>query len=407
VATMENDRSYREVLQGIFSEHPEALGDLVTLFLNRMLKAEQTEYLGAAPYERTDERTDYRSGSRPRMIKTRLGTLTLMVPQTRGGFVTSALERYQRSERALLSGIGEMALKGVSTRKVQDVTEAFFGFPVSAQTVSGLYKDLDDELKEWRSRGLEDAYPYLIIDARYQKVRIGHKVVSQGVLIVTGIDESGVRRTLDLMLADSESEVSWRELFNRLKKRGLHGVTLVVSDDHQGLVEAVRRCFQGASWQRCQAHFMRNAMKKVSPKERRALADALKDVFGSPDIDEAVRRADELAQEIRARKPKVADWIEGGIGDCLTVFSFPKGHRTRLRTTNMVERLNKEIKRRASVIEIFPSEQSAERIIGALLIDQDEKWQVGRTYLNMDELKEWEKKQSSEQAEELEFAETS
>ena len=407
MAVTQKDKSYSEVLQGIFSEHPEALGDLVTLFLNRMLKAEQAEHLGAAPYERSEERTDYRSGFRPRLLKTRLGTLTLMVPQTRGGFATSALERYQRSERALLTGIGEMALKGVSTRKVQDVTEAFFGFPVSAQMVSGLYKNLDEELRVWRSRELEEAYPYLIIDARYQKVRIGHKVVSQGVLIVTGVDESGVRRTLDLMLADSESEVSWRELFNRLKKRGLHGVTLVVSDDHQGLVAAVGRCFQGASWQRCQVHFMRNAMKKVSPKERKALADALKDVFSSPDIGEAVRRADELAQEIRARKPKVADWIEGGIGDCLTVFSFPKGHRTRLRTTNMVERLNKEIKRRASVIEIFPSEQSAERIIGALLIDQDEKWQVGKTYLNMDELKEWNKTQSKEKTEDLEFAEAS
>ena len=407
MAVIEKDKSYSAGLQGIFSQHPEALRDLVTVFLNQMLRAEQAEYLGAAPYERTDERTDYRSGSRPRLIKTRLGTLTLMVPQTRNGFVTSALERYQRSERALLAGIGEMALKGVSTRKVQDVTEAFFGFPVSAQTVSGLCRNLDDELKEWRSRELEESYPYLIIDARYQKVRIGHKVVSQGVLIITGVDDKGVRRTLDLMLADSESEVSWRELFNRLKKRGLHGVKLVVSDDHQGLVAAVGRCFQGASWQRCQVHFMRNAMKKVSPKERRALADALKEVFGSKDAKEALKRANELAEEIRARKPKLADWIEGGVGDCLTVFSFPRGHRTRLRTTNMVERLNKEIKRRTSVIEIFPSEQSAERIIGALLVDQDEKWQVGRTYLNMDELKEWESKQSNEQAEESEFAEAS
>ena len=407
MAANDKDISYRDVLQGIFSERPEALRELVTLFLNQMLKSEQSEYLGAAPYERTDERTDYRSGSRPRMIKTRLGTLTLMVPQTRNGFVTSALERYQRNERALLAGIGEMALKGVSTRKVQDVTEAFFGFPVSAQTVSGLCGNLDDELKEWRSSELAEAYPYLIIDARYQKVRIGHKVVSQGVLIVTGVDKKGVRRALDLMLADSESEVSWRELFNRLKQRGLHGVKLVVSDDHQGLVAAVGRCFQGASWQRCQVHFMRNAMKKVSPSERKALAAALKEVFGSGDMEKAVRRAKELVQEIGARKPKLADWIETGIGDCLTVFSFPDSHRTRLRTTNMVERLNKEIKRRTSVIEIFPSEQSAERLIGALLIDQDEKWQAGRTYLNMDELKEWERKQSNQNVEELEFAEAS
>lgn len=403
----DKDISYVEVLQGIFSDK-DALRELVTGVLNQFLKAEQAEYLQAAPYERSAGRTDYRSGFRPRLLKTRLGTLELQLPQTRGGFATSALERYQRSERALLSGIGEMALKGVSTRKVQEVTEAFFGFPVSAQTVSSLYKNLDEELGAWRSRELKEAYPYLIVDARYQKVRIGHKVISQGVLVVTGVDENGVRRTLDLMLADSESEVNWRELFNRLKQRGLHGVKLVVSDDHQGLVAAVGRCFQGASWQRCQVHFMRNAMKRVSLSERKALAAAIKEVFNSKDIENALKRAGELAEGLRAKKPKLADWIEGGIGDCLTVFNFPDGHRTRLKTTNMLERLNKEIKRRTSVIEIFPSEQSAERIIGALLIDQDERWQVGRTYLNMDELKEWESNQSKKMTEEeLEFAEAS
>ena len=406
MAATQKDNLYHEVLQGIFSDK-ESLRDLVAGFLNQLLKVEQAEYLGATPYERSEERTDYRSGYRPRFIKTRLGTLELMVPQTRGGFETSALDRYQRSERALLSGIGEMALKGVSTRKVKEVTEAFFGFSVSAQTVSSLYKNLDEELRVWRNRELKEEYPYIIVDARYEKVRVGHKVISQGVLIVTGVNENGVRRTLDLLIANSESDVSWRELFNRLKNRGLKGVKLVVSDDHQGLVEAVGRCFQGASWQRCQVHFMRNAMKKVTPGERKALACALKNVFASPDIKEALKRAGELSGELRARRPKLADWLDDGVGDCLTVFSFPEGHRTRLRTTNMLERLNKEIKRRTRVIEIFPSEQSAERIIGALLIDQDEKWLVGRTYLNMDELKEWESKKSNQTVEELEFAEAS
>lgn len=405
MATEEKINSYRELLQGIFSEHPEALGDLVVGFLNQLLKAEQAEYLRAAPYERTEEREDYRSGFRSRSIKTRLGKLTLMLPQTRGGFVSAALERYQRSERALLSGIGEMALKGVSTRKVKEVTEAFFGFPVSAQAVSDLCKGLDEELRVWRSRNLEEAYPYIIVDARYQKTRVDYRVVSQGVLIIAGVDEQGTRRVLDLMLADSENEISWRELFNKLKDRGLHGVRLVVSDDHRGLVGAVQRCFQGASWQRCQVHFIRNAMHKVPVRERKALAEALKEIFNSRDMEKALTLVSELVQELSGKRPALTDWIEQEIGDCLTVFCFPASHRKRLRTTNMLERLNKEIKRRTRVVEIFPSRESAERMIGALLIDQDEKWLAGRKYLNMDELAEWDNSLASNSSEESKFAE--
>lgn len=405
MATEENTNSYREVLQGIFSDHPEALKDLVIVFLNQMLKAEQAEYLRAAPYERTEEREDYRSGFRSRSIKTRLGKLSLMLPQTRGGFASVALERCQRSERALLSGIGEMALKGVSTRKVAEVTEVFFGFPVSAQAVSDLYKALDEELKVWRSRKLEEAYPYLIVDARYQKTRVDYRVVSQGVLIIAGVDEHGTRRVLDLMLADSENEASWRETFNKLKDRGLHGVRLVVSDDHRGLVQAIKRCFQGASWQRCQVHFIRNAMLKLPARERKALAGGLKEIFNAGDMEKALKRLSELTKELRDKRPSLVDWLEQETGDCLSVFCFPEGHRKRLRTTNLLERLNKEIKRRTRVVEIFPSRKSAERMIGALLIDQDEKWLVGRKYLNMDELAEWDKSQTSNSSEESKFAE--
>ncbi len=405
MATEENINSYREVLQGIFSDHPEALKDLVTVFINQLLKAEQAEYLRAAPYERTEDREDYRSGFRSRSIKTRLGKLSLMLPQTRGGFASVALERYQRSERALLSGIGEMALKGVSTRKVAEVTEAFFGFPVSAQAVSDLCKALDEELKVWRSQKLEEAYPYLIVDARYQKTRVDYRVVSQGVLIVAGVDEHGTRRVLDLMLADSENEASWREMFDRLKDRGLHGVLLVVSDDHRGLVQAIKRCFQGASWQRCQVHFIRNAMLKLPARERKALASGLKEIFTARDMEKALKRLSELTKELRDKRPALVDWLEQEIGDCLSVFCFPEGHRKRLRTTNLLERLNKEIKRRTRVVEIFPSRESAERMIGALLIDQDEKWLAGCQYLNMDELAEWDKSQTSNSSEESEFAE--
>lgn len=407
MATKQQDKAYREILQGIFSEHPEALRDLVTNLINQLLKAEQAEHLGVAPYERTPERTDYRSGFKPRFLKTRLGTLTLMVPQTRNGFTTSALERYQRNERALLCGIGEMAIKGVSTRKVKDVTEAFFSFPVSAQTVSGLSKRLEEELRVWRSRRLNKAYPYLIVDARYEKMRVGHKVVSQAVLLISGVDESGCRRMLDLMIADSESEVSWRELFNQLKSRGLHGVRLLVSDAHGGIIEAAKRCFQGSSWQRCQVHFMRNVLKSVSPKARTELAEDLKEIFASKDFKEANERASELVEQMSKRRPKLADSIESEIVDCLTVFSFPESHRKRLISTNMVERLNKEIKRRTRVIEIFPSVESAERLIGALIIDEDEKWLGGQRYLDMDDLYEWEESQRNELTREFEFAEAS
>ena len=400
------DSSWREVLQGIFSEHPEALRELVEAFLNELLRAEQSEYLRAGPYERTEERTDYRSGYRPRLIKTRLGTLELLVPQTRGGFTTSALERYQRSERALLSGIGEMALRGVSTRKVKAVTEAFFGFPVSAQTVSALGQRLDEELSAWRSRRLEEAYPYLVVDARYEKVRVARRVVSQGVLVVSGIDERGRRRVLDLRLADTESEASWREVFDALKARGLRGVRLVVSDHHGGLMEAIGRCFQGASWQRCQTHFIRNALKRVRPKERRGLAQALRRVFYAPDLERALADAESLVERLEGQQPALARWLEESIEECLTVFHFPPSHRKRLRTTNMLERLNKEIRRRTRVVEIFPSPEAAERLIGALVIDQDEQWLAGNRYLNVEDLEDWDNQQDEGLPTELHFAAT-
>lgn len=407
MATNNQDKAYSKILQGIFSEHPETFRDLVADIVNQLLRAEQSEYLRAAPYERSDERIDYRSGFKPRYLRTRIGKLTLMVPQTRDGFTTSALERYQRSERALLSGIGEMALKGVSTRKVKDVTEAFFGFPVSAQMVSGLNKRLEEELKVWRQRKLGEAYPYLIVDARYEKMRVEGKVVSQAVLIIAGVDASGCRRVLDLMIADSESELSWRELFDRLKDRGLKGVRLVVSDDHKGIIQAVKRCFQGASWQSCQVHFMRNARKSVSAKERTKLMEGLKEIFASKDFNEANERVGELVREISKRRPKLAGKIETKIVDCLAVFGFPASHRKRLSSTNMVERLNKEIKRRTRVIEIFPSMESAERLIGALIIDEDEGWLTGQRYLDMDELYQWEEAQRNKLTGEFEFAEAS
>ena len=407
MATSNENKTYREILQGVFSDQPEAFRDLVTDIINQLLRAEQAEYLSASPYERTQQRTDYRSGFKPRYIKTRIGKLTLMVPQTRGGFTTSALQRYQRSERALLSGIGEMALKGVSTRKVKDVTEAFFGFPVSAQTVSDLNVRLEAELEAWRSRKLDEAYPYLIVDARYEKVRVEHKVVSQAVLIVCGVNVHGDRRLLDIMVADSESESSWRELFDRLKDRGLKGVRLIVSDKHRGIIKAAERCFQGASWQSCQVHFMRGAMMKISPKSRPQLIADLKEVFASKDMNEARELVGKLVGRMRKIKPKLAESIESGIEDCLRVLDFPESHRKRLSSTNMSERMNREIKRRTRVIGIFPSVESAERLIGALIIDEDEKWLNQQKYLNMDELQEWEDARRNDLTGEFEFAEAS
>jgi putative transposase len=283
----------------------------------------------------------------------------------------------------------EMYVEGVSTRKVKDVTEELCGTSFSKSLVSKLAGRLDAELEGWRSRPLEaEGYPYLFVDARYEKVRVDGRVVSEGVLIVSAVRDDGYREILAVEVADTESEATYHELFRSLKGRGLSGVELVVSDDHEGLKAAIARNFQGASYQRCQVHYARNLLGMVGHARRKELAEGLRGVFAAPSREVAVRLASELAERWRGSHPRVAEHLEEHIEECLSCLAFPESHRRRIRTTNGLERLNQEIKRRTRVVRIFPNREACLRLVSALAVEQSEEWLTGRRYLDMEELKE-------------------
>ena len=368
---------------------PDFLNQAVTRFLQQFLEAEITTFLQAEPYQRTTDRTGYRNGYKPRIVKTRVGRIELSVPQDREGrFHSGLFARFQRSEKALILALQEAYLQGVSTRKVTKITEQLCGTSFSKSQVSELCQDLDTDINAWRERPLEQAYPYLIIDATYLYIRSGGQVASEGVLIVTGIAESGHRDILALNVAHTETEATYTSLFKDLKKRGLKGMQLIISDHHEGLQNAIKRHFQGASWQHCQTHFHRNIRGITPPKYQREVADALKDVFNAPDLNTAQKRLSDMMDTYENILPKLVDKIDRDVAHCLTCFHFPQQHRKRIRTTNLSERLNREIKRRADVVQIFPNEEACERLIGALCMEWSEEWIAGRRYLDMTNLKQ-------------------
>ena len=375
-------------LQGALLDDPEFLREIVERVVQGTLEAEMEAHIGAAPYERNKERRGQRNGYKPRMLRTRVGTLNLAIPQDREGtFSTSIFARYQRNEKALVLALMEMYIQGVSTRKVTEITETLCGTSFSKSQVSALSGQLDAELNAWRRRPLSaQSYPYLFIDANYKDVRIGGRVVSQGVLLVSAVRGDGKREILAVEVADTESESTYNELFSDLKARGLSGVLLVVSDDHLGLKAAAKRHFQGASWQRCQVHFTRNATGKVKRERRKELAGNLREIFTATDKERAKELASALSDKWQKTHPKIAEMIEENIEECFSSFSFPASHRPRIRTTNSLERLNQEIKRRTRVVRIFPNRESCLRLISALCVEQSEEWTSGRRYLNMEEL---------------------
>ena len=366
-------------------DDPDFLRGLVERTVQTILEAEMTAHLGAGKYERTEGRTGYRNGTQPRTLVTRVGPLHLAVPQDRDGtFSTELFGRYQRSEQALVSTLLEMYLQGVSTRKVAAITEELCGTRFSKSQVSALTSRLDGELAAWRSRPLgEHAYPYLAVDARYEHVRVEGRVVSQGVLIVAGVRDDGVREVLAVEVADTESEASYQALFRSLKERGLRGVELVTSDDHRGLRAAIGRHFQGASWQRCQVHATRNLLAQVGQRHRRALADDLRGIFAAGTRDQALASAHAAAERWRPTHPAVAKRLDEDLEEAVTCLAFPAEHRVRIRTTNALERLNQELKRRTRVVRIFPHPASLLRLVTALALEQSDEWVSGRRYLDM------------------------
>jgi putative transposase len=390
--TTDHRRADTRMAQEALLDDPSFLKEILQRVIQELLEAEMTEHIGAAPYERAEKRTGHRNGHKPRTLRTRVGTLNLLVPQDREGtFSTRLFARYQRNEKALCLALMEMYVEGVSTRKVKEITEELCGTSFSKSLVSSLAGSLDSELQGWRNRGLEaETYPYVFVDARYEKVRMDHRIVSQGVLIVSAVREpDGLREILAVEVADTESEATYQELFRSLKSRGLSGVELVVSDEHEGLKAAVARHFQGASHQRCQVHYARNLLGMGGAKKRKELGADLRGIFAAPDRHSALDLASSVAQKWREKgHEKIACHLEEHIEECLSCLSFPESHRRRIRTTNGLERFNQEIKRRTRVVRIFPNREACLRLVTALAVEQSEEWVTGRRYLDMEELRE-------------------
>jgi len=383
MAHQEGSRPLVQVQQALLDD-PEFLQQLVERTLQRLLEGEFTDFLGAAPYERTGTRRGHRNGRYTRTVYTRVGAVELQVPRDRKGeFSPSLFARYHRSEKALMLSLVEMVLQGVSTGKVRKITRQLCGTSISSSTVSRLTTELDAELAIWRSRPV-GACPYLFVDARYEKVRHEGRVVSMAVQIVYGVTAEGQRTILDVSVSHSENEADYKRLFAGLKERGLTNVQLVISDDHPGLKAAIRSGFPGVSWQRCQVHFLRNLLMRVRKPDRGWILAAMKDVFHAADKSTAERRLQDLATRLRKPYLQLAEWLEEDGPETLTVYDFPAEHRRRLRTTNNIERLNQEIKRRTRVVRIFPNEASCLRLVTALCQEQSEVWETERRYLIME-----------------------
>lgn len=364
------------------------MADAMRLMLNEAMRIERSQALEADPYQRTEKRRGYANGFKPKTVSTRLGDLALQVPQVRGEveFYPSALERGVRSERALKCAIAEMYVQGVSTRKVTAVMSELCGLEVSSTQVSRAAKLLDEDLSKWRDRPLGEV-PYVFLDARYEKMRHGGSVVSCAVLMAFGVDETGHRTVLGVSVSLSEAEVHWRDFFSHLQGRGLCGVRLLISDDHAGMKAAREARFPGVPWQRCQFHLQQNAGHFVPRIEmRREVAADLRAIFESTDRLEAERRLGQAVDKYATRAPKLSTWMEANVAESFAVFAFPETHRRRLRTSNLMERISKELKRRTRVATLFPNEASLLRLVSAVLMEISEEWETEKTYLRMDNL---------------------
>jgi len=365
---------------------------LVKDVLQEVLDVEMTELLGADRNERNLGRTGYRSGYYSRGLVTRIGKLELRVPRDRNGeFSTALFERYQRSEKALVAALAEMYVQGVSTRKVTAITEELCGHRFSASSISTINKGMDEALARFAARPLDEVYPYLILDARYEKVREDGVIRSQAVLIAIGINWEGQRQVLAVELANRESATSWKEFLVTLKQRGLHGVEFVVSDDHAGLKRAISEVLPEAAWQRCYVHFLRNALDYLPRKADDDCLQELRWIYDRRDIQEAQRDLAAWISKWQGKYPRLVDWVEGSIGETLTFYRLPRAHHKHLKSTNMLERLNEEIKRRTRVVRIFPNAASCERLVRALCVETHEAWLEASRYLNMSLLAEQKK----------------
>jgi transposase-like protein len=359
------------------------LREAVQVMMQMLIELEVAQQIGAERYERSPDRTAYRNGYRERTWETRVGEIPLSIPKLRAGtYFPSLLEPRKRSEQALLTVIQEAYVKGVSTRKVDDLVRALGLKGIDKSKVSRICKALDEVVDKFRNRPLEREYPYLWLDALYPKVRQNHRVVGMALVIAVGVSEEGERSLLGFDVGASEEEAFWKDFLRGLKKRGLKGVQLVISDAHGGLKEAINAVFAGASWQRCRVHFMRNVLAHIPKGDKAMVAAAVRTIFAQPNREAAGQQLQYVVEKLQPTWPKAAQVLLGGEHDVLAYMAFPKEHWTRIYSTNILERLNKEIKRRIKVVEIFPDVPSVIRLVGALLAEIDDEWQVGRRYFS-------------------------
>ncbi|MCO5069176.1 MAG: IS256 family transposase [Kiritimatiellae bacterium] len=382
----------REELKRVVMEDGDFLKTLMQMALQEVLEAEMDETIGAGKGERTESRRGYRSGHYSRSLITRVGKLELKVPQDRQGrFSTEIFDRYERSEKAFVTVLAEMYIQGVSTRKVKAVTEELCGHAFSASTVSALNARLDEELARFAKRKLEVEYPYLILDARYERVRIDGVIQSQAVLVAIGINWEGRREVLGVELAGRESQSSWKEFLEGLRQRGLRGVELTITDDHRGLKKAVREVLPESAWQRCYVHFLRNAMDYLPRKADDDCLMELRWLYDRRGLEEARRDLAAWLAKWSERYPKLCNWVEENIEETFTYYRWPLAHHKHLKSTNMLERINEELKRRSHVVRIFPHPESCLRLMRALAVEIHEGWIEQHRYLNMELLREHKK----------------
>ena len=402
--TMKQVKSVGIDVQALLDADDDYLRSMVSAIVEATLEAEMTASLGAEKGERTSGRLGYRSGYYTRSLITRVGTLELRVPQDRDGrFSTRLFERYQRSEKALVAALAEMYVQGVSTRKVKAITEELCGHSFSASAISEINKKLDGELAAFAGRRLVEPYPYLILDARYERVREACVIEHQAVLVAIGVDLEGRRNVLGVDLANRESHSSWKTFLLGLRDRGLAGVEFVVSDDHAGLKAAIREVLPAAAWQRCYVHFLRNALDYVPRKVDDDCLQELRWFYARRELTEVRQDLARWLVKWQPKYPKLCDWVEANVEETFTYFRLPLAHHKHMKSTNMLERLNQELKRRTQVVRIFPNAASCLRLIRALAVETHENWLEATRYLNMAHLAEH-KKEAMRRIEQAEAA---
>ena len=371
-----------QVIQMLAANKDNKFSRVIETVVNEAMKLERTQALQAEPYERTNERTGYANGFKDKTLALATGKVLLKIPQVRGlEFYPSCIEKGIRSERSLKLAIAEMYVKGVSTRRVSDIVEILCGTEVSSSQVSRLAKELDAEVESWRASPIGQIQ-YLILDARYESVRVGSQVVKQALLLAIGVDYNGERHILDTSVANSEAEVNWRVFLEKLVRRGMHGLRMITSDDHSGLRAAIDAVFPGILWQRCQFHLQQNAHAYVTRKDDVPVVSAdIRKVFNAPDYENAERYLNQLVETYQKTNPRLAAWADENLRDGLSVFHIPENHRRKMRTSNLAERQMKEIKRRTRVVGVFPNAESLLRLAATLLLEQNDQWQNDKRYL--------------------------